>query len=245
METFEITKKILKILSSQKEADILELKNNIKLTEPILPYLLWLEEMNFVKKKSISDKFKLIFSRWNITKSGKAYLEFLSTSERISKPQISKITLAYVCPSAIDKKIKGSGVHLVDILEDLFSTAKTEIIISSPYIDPVIIPFLKKVKSTVKVSILTQNKENFLVRLESENKNIVVKSLREFKDGVQLYQLHAKFICVDEQFCLIGSANLNERSIYHNFEMGVLIEDKYLCANLKDIFFSLFENQRD
>ena len=63
METFEITKNILKILSSERECDVLELKNKINLTDPILPYLLWLEEMNFVKRKSISDKFKLIFSK--------------------------------------------------------------------------------------------------------------------------------------------------------------------------------------
>ena len=141
----------------------------------------------------------------------------------------------------MDNKIRGKGLHLVDILDDLFSTAKTEIIISSPYIDPVIIPFLKKVKNNVKIKILTQNKENFLVRLENENKNITIKSFREFKEGVQLYQLHAKFICVDRRFCLIGSANLNERSIYYNFEIGVLIEDEYLCSNLRDIFLSLFE----
>jgi len=241
METFEITKNILKMLSSERECDVLQLKNKLNLTDPILPYLLWLEEMNFVKRKSISDKFKLIFSKWSITKAGKAYLEFLNTTERISKPHISKISLVYVCPSVIDNKIRGKGLHLVDILDDLFSTAKTEIIISSPYIDPVIIPFLKKVKNNVKIKILTQNKENFLVRLENENKNITIKSFREFKEGVQLYQLHAKFICVDGQFCLIGSANLNERSIYYNFEMGVLIEDEYLCSNLRDIFLSLFE----
>ena len=241
MEGKDMIKSILEVLR-EEETDISTIKYKLKITEPILPYLLWLEEMNFVERINLTERYKFLASKWKITRSGLAYLDFITSSKRGKSPELPKISLVYVCPKQFERKLMmKNGVHLVEVLEDLFTTANDEILISSPYIDPILIPFIRKVKESVKILILTHNKDNFLIRLENENKNLKVKALREFKEGVQMYQLHAKYICVDNKFCLITSANLNERSVFHNFEIGVMIEDQTIANALREFFLSLFK----
>jgi len=241
MKEKDIIKGILEVLC-EKEADISTIKHKLKITEPVLPYLLWLEEMNFVKRINLTERYKFLASKWKITRSGRAYLDFITSSTRRYSPELPKISLVYVCPKQFERKIMmKNGVHLVGVLEDLFTTANDEILISSPYIDPILIPFIRKVKESVKILILTHRKDNFLIRLENENKNLKIKALREFREGVQIYQLHAKYICVDNKFCLITSANLNERSVFHNFEIGVMIEDQTIANTLREFFLKLFE----
>lgn len=241
MEGKDMIKSILEVLR-KGETDISTIKHKLKITEPILPYLLWLEEMNFVERIDLTERYKFLASKWKITRSGIVYLDFITSSKRKHSPELPKISLVYVCPKQFERKVMmKNGVHLVEVLEDLFTTANDEILISSPYIDPILTPFIRKVKESVKILILTHNKDNFLIRLENESKNLKVKALREFKEGVQIYQLHAKYMCVDNKFCLITSANLNERSVFHNFEIGVMIEDQAIANTLREFFLNLFE----
>jgi cardiolipin synthase len=44
---------------------------------------------------------------------------------------------------------------------------------------------------------------------------------------------HSKLICVDDEYCLIGSANLDPRSLRLNFELGVEIFSTTLNAELR------------
>jgi phosphatidylserine/phosphatidylglycerophosphate/cardiolipin synthase-like enzyme len=46
-------------------------------------------------------------------------------------------------------------------------------------------------------------------------------------------ELHAKVMIVDDQWCTVGSANLNERSIHSEFEANVAIEDARFAQRLR------------
>ena len=53
--------------------------------------------------------------------------------------------------------------------------------------------------------------------------------------GVELYEaaggmLHAKGILVDNEWAMVGSANLDNRSFHLNFEVNVATSDREFCA---------------
>ena len=55
--------------------------------------------------------------------------------------------------------------------------------------------------------------------------------------GINIYRfngglLHSKSVMVDDNFCLIGTVNLDMRSLWLNFELTLCIDDKDFCAEL-------------
>ena len=59
--------------------------------------------------------------------------------------------------------------------------------------------------------------------------------------GVKVYQyqkgfMHAKAVIVDSTFCSLGTANLDTRSFYLNYELNVMLYDKKLARKLEDEF---------
>ena len=227
------------------ESSITEIKDKLNFNEPILPYLLWLEKMGFVNRKLIEQKqYELISSRWSITSQGKAYLEFIKKNKELPREETIP-TVNLVCTIPVELKesdIFRYSAVLVDVVEDILLSAKKEVIITSPYIDQTAIPFIKKINKNVKIKILTEKISTDLERLKSTNKNIVIKKLKKIdeKTRVQLYQVHAKFICVDDSVCLVMSANIKATSLYHNFEVGIMTKDKNIITSLKTIFEILY-----
>ena len=53
--------------------------------------------------------------------------------------------------------------------------------------------------------------------------------IHEYRDGL----LHTKALVVDGEVALVGSANMDRRSVELNFENNVLIYDPGLCADLR------------
>ena len=61
--------------------------------------------------------------------------------------------------------------------------------------------------------------------------------------GVEIYErqhviLHAKTICIDGEYTILGSTNLDYRSIEYNLELSALIRNKEFGRNMH----ALFEN---
>jgi len=66
-----------------------------------------------------------------------------------------------------------------------------------------------------------------------------IAQLVEHGVRVHLYErtmLHAKIMIVDGEACLIGSPNLNQRSMKLDDEVGVIVIDPSLAHRLKDDF---------
>lgn len=69
------------------------------------------------------------------------------------------------------------------------------------------------------------------------------------KAGIKVYlykpgMLHSKVMIIDDSFVTTGSVNFDFRSFENNFESNVLIYDKALNRQMKDIFFSDLEQCR-
>src|SRR5690606_12147446 len=59
--------------------------------------------------------------------------------------------------------------------------------------------------------------------------------------GVEVYErrhavLHAKTFCIDGRFSLVGSANLDYRSIRYNCELDVVIDSTAFGRQMHDLF---------
>ena len=65
--------------------------------------------------------------------------------------------------------------------------------------------------------------------------------------GIKVYlydagMLHAKTLMIDDEFCSIGSTNFDFRSFEHNFEGNLLIYDKEVNREQKQLFFADMEH---
>ncbi|MFT4538757.1 MAG: cardiolipin synthase [Planctomycetota bacterium] len=68
--------------------------------------------------------------------------------------------------------------------------------------------------------------------------------------GVRIYEflpamLHAKTLVIDDEWGLVGSANVDMRSFRYNFELGALVRDKDLAQALEDRFLEDLSQSRE
>ncbi len=58
--------------------------------------------------------------------------------------------------------------------------------------------------------------------------------------GIDIYRfsgglLHTKSVLVDEQYCLVGTVNLDMRSLWLNFELTLTVDDPEFCAGINQL----------
>lgn len=116
-----------------------------------------------------------------------------------------------------------------DVFSSLMYAARKEMVITTPYFvpdDALIAALLACARrGVVTTLILPQRNDSWVVQAASRS------YYRDLIDaGVQLYEfhgglLHAKTITVDGCVTLIGSANMDRRSIELNYENNILFED--------------------
>ena len=65
--------------------------------------------------------------------------------------------------------------------------------------------------------------------------------------GIEIYEfygglLHTKSVVVDEQFCLVGTVNLDMRSLWLNFELTLAIDDLHFTQQMHQLQQSYIEH---
>jgi cardiolipin synthase A/B len=65
--------------------------------------------------------------------------------------------------------------------------------------------------------------------------------------GVKIYQyakgmMHAKVLIIDDDFASVGTANMDNRSMYLNFEVNCLIYSKQAVKELEQAFMRDFQD---
>lgn len=133
-----------------------------------------------------------------------------------------------------------------DVICMLFERARQFIKILCPYVDATFVELVKKTEARIYVITtafakrgLTPNPILERAKMESD---VYVKYLVERQKGSQIYQVHAKMVICDGGMAYVGSANLVETSLHHNFEMGILIDDKNVIGYLDKIFDYIYTN---
>ncbi|MDR1169339.1 MAG: cardiolipin synthase [Prevotellaceae bacterium] len=120
------------------------------------------------------------------------------------------------------------------------NSAKNIIRIISPYFLPT--PAIRKalqkaVEKNVRVEIMISAK----LDIKFTPEGVFHAAYKLMKKGVDIYIYnngihHSKVMMVDDKFCTVGSANLDYRSLRHDYETNVFIFDEKITAELSSIF---------
>jgi cardiolipin synthase len=121
-------------------------------------------------------------------------------------------------------------------IQGTISAAKKSVDVMTPYFLPsreMIASLQSAALRGVRVRIVLPAKNN-LFYVHWANRNLLT-GLLEW--GIELYYqpapfCHSKILCIDDDYCMIGSANLDPRSLRLNFELGIEIFSCELSSEL-------------
>lgn len=149
-----------------------------------------------------------------------------------------------VVPDGPDEELDSLSVTLQTVI----STAQHAVDIMTPYFLPnreLMASLESAVLRGVRVRIVLPKKNN-LFFVHWAHSNTLVQLLRW--DIEAWYQpapfCHAKLLCIDDEYSLIGSANLDSRSLRLNFELGVEIFSTALNRELREHFDKIIDASR-
>ncbi len=135
----------------------------------------------------------------------------------------------------IDHELANKNVYMQMIMQ-----AKKEILVTTPYliIDNELATALKlAAKSGIDVKIIIPyipDKKIVFIVTESYAEELI-------QAGVKIYRykpgfIHSKMMIIDDEVAMIGTANLDFRSLYLHFENSVYLEDKNTINEMRAFF---------
>ncbi|XKM14000.1 cardiolipin synthase [Orbaceae bacterium ac157xtp] len=167
----------------------------------------------------------------------------LETGTRLSLPKITDFAEPPEEKQHIMQIIPSGPGYTENMIHQALLTAvysaQQEIIFTTPYLvptDDLLHAICTAAQRGVKVSII----------VPAKNDSIMVKwASRAFfsellESGVQLYQfkdnlLHTKSVLIDKQLSLVGTVNLDMRSLWLNFELTTVIDDTLFADELNQL----------
>lgn len=188
-------------------------------------------DMHFRLRGPIVDLLAEIFYRdWRFT-TGAAH--------RNEAPPLRDCTGAASCraiPDGPDAEMDA----LAQTIQAVISAAVKHVDIMTPYFLPsreLMASLQAAALRGVVVRVVLPAKNN-LFYVHWANRNMLAELLIS---GIQVYYqpapfCHSKLLCVDSEYCLVGSANLDPRSLRLNFELGIEIFSQDLSSELRNHF---------
>lgn len=123
------------------------------------------------------------------------------------------------------------------VLIAALAAAQRHIIMTTPYLvpdEPTLLALAMAADRGVKVDLVVPQKSDHPIVAAAGKYHY--QTLLEAGVNIHTYKagmLHAKTITVDDAFALLGSANLDIRSFYLNFEVNVLLYGKQITQHLR------------
>ncbi|MBB6453912.1 cardiolipin synthase [Salirhabdus euzebyi] len=142
------------------------------------------------------------------------------------------------------KVVATDGIGLEDMFFHFIHQAKKEIIIGTPYFIPsksIVRALEDAINRGVVVKILGPMKADHMLVKEAAIPYFV--SLKEKGADVRLFDqgfYHAKIFMIDDNFCDIGTANFDRRSLYLNKEVNVITYDVAFIQKVRELFLKDF-----
>jgi len=150
----------------------------------------------------------------------------------------------HVGPARIEVVSSGpdcEGDPLWETYERLFSNCKKSITVVTPYFVPDRTLFTLLVTAAHAgrhVKIMVPRRSDH--RLLDLARRWHLRTLREAGAEILFFKpdvLHAKLVIVDDEHLVIGSANLDMRSLFWNYEIGAVVRDDVAIAEVKALIF--------
>ena len=228
--------------------------DQVKLGHSLSSVLVCAESLGFVNRQIKDEASPISDAAWSLTRSGIRFRRFVeedTSAETIEQPSLVDVILT--TPRTVREEFKlrnGDLVQTQDAFYSLLANASEEVLIFSPYIDASFAQMADTIDRRVSVRLVTTIDQHLgarpsasLARAASSHPDFQLRYLFERNEfGSQQTQIHAKLIITDKQLAYVGSANLTETSILHNFELGVLVRDYKTVQNLRNIFYDVFDS---
>lgn len=188
--------------------------------------------------------------------------EVLSSVDHYSREvteEVANLVLVCSSPTRFLKIIEELGIMFTeDVFRSLFSTAQSELLIVSPFMEREGIhafrgELLEAAKKEVKVKLITRSPADKKLALalydlfEIMGELIEVRVYHtEFQMNLEIWRqlesTHAKLIIKDRKEMYIGSAEIRPNALYNNFELGVLIRNNTLVDQALDVFNTFWDD---
>ena len=168
----------------------------------------------------------------------------LASGEQITEPQLTELFPPHICSGDERIQILGSGPDQDwDAIQEMcfgaISVACERIYITTPYFIPD--PALYEALKTAAVSGVDVK---IIIPYQSDSRLVHLASLSYVEEllraGVKFYQyrkgfVHAKVMIVDDLLATVGTANMDMRSFFYNFELtAVLFEASAIDHLIQD-----------
>jgi cardiolipin synthase len=128
---------------------------------------------------------------------------------------------------------------ILQLLLSIFYAARRELIVTTPYFvpdDSLLTALVSAAHRGVAVTIVLPEKNDsrlvdYASRAVFEDLLDAGVTIAAFRGGL----LHTKSVTVDGEFCLFGSVNLDMRSLWLNFEISLLIYNRDVTTQIREI----------
>ena len=201
----------------------------------------WKDTAIMIEGKSV-ESFTLMFLQlWNANQENRTYL-----LDKYKSKTLEKEVRGYVLPygdSPLDNDKVGQMIYM-----DILNRAKEYVYIMTPYLilDGEMVTSLQfAARRGIEVKIIMPH--------IPDKKFVFAQSRSHYKElmdcGVKIYEytpgfMHAKAFLSDDKRAVVGTVNLDYRSLYHHFECGLYMEDTKSIENIKLDFKNTFKKSQ-
>ena len=194
----------------------------------------WIDLGVIIEGEAVNLYKEVFLHDWNITTGEK--IDFIPTAKKISNCNIQ------VVPSGPDIK---SDAFYEALLSSIF-LAKKRFWIITPYFipdDSITEALILANHRGVDIKILTPLKSN---HPSADFGRIgYLRDLQE--EGVKIYlykkrMMHQKIIVIDDEIAVFGSANIDVRSLFYNFEIMNFVYSKEICKTITNMVEKYFKD---
>ncbi len=165
--------------------------------------------------------------------------------ELVSEPARTGNMDAIVLPSGPASKLEVNSLMFVQLI----NMAKKRLWIASPYFVP-----NQAVEAALQLASLRGVKIRIMLPLKPDHLLVYLASYSYLYQmslpNIQFFRyehgfMHQKVILVDDDLALVGTANIDNRSFYLNFEIGILVHDTAFARNVEEMLEADFLKCRE
>ncbi|MFW5976541.1 MAG: cardiolipin synthase [Bacillota bacterium] len=206
----------------------------------------WKDSAIMIKGKAVWSMTVMFLSMWHHLKGNKENFKKYKYNPEISHISQKKPD-GYIQPfgdSPLDNEAVSEIVYL-----NMINKAKDYIYITTPYLiidSKMVTALTSAAKAGVDVRIITPHKpDKWYVHLVTRS---YYKEL--INNGVKIYEytpgfIHSKIFISDDKYGVIGTINMDYRSLYLHFECGVWLYDCNIIGEMKKDFLNILQVSKE
>ena len=204
----------------------------------------WKDTSIFIKGPAVWNLTVMFLSMWDYVKgTNENYTLYRPNEKAISEIKAKGVVQPF-SDSPFDDEPVGETVYI-----NLISKAHDYVYITTPYLivdNEILTALSNAAKSGVDVRIITPHvADKPLVHITTRS---YYKKLIE--DGVKIYEytpgfIHAKTFVVDDVYAVVGTINLDYRSLYLHFECATWLYKTDSVLSVKDDFFKTLDESAE